>query len=78
MGTAMSQLAHQLSREHLLAALNCKLEEEIPCCFMIFTALKEQCRDEFEFVDRQLELGIDARIHLPELPVNFHSDVSIK
>lgn len=74
----MNQKSHYSSKEHLLAALNCKAGSKIPCCFMIFTALKEQCNDEFEFVDRQLELGLDARIHLPELPVRFHPDVSIR
>ena len=34
--------------------------------------------DEFEFIERQIELGIDVRVNLPEFGLNFHPDVSFK
>ncbi|MFC1558671.1 uroporphyrinogen decarboxylase family protein [candidate division KSB1 bacterium] len=66
-----------LSRDRLLSVLNLEKPDYIPCCFMIFYALRKQCKDEFEFIERQLELGIDVRVNLPEFGLNFHPDVSI-
>ena len=65
------------SRENLISAIACQSPGVVPCCFMIFSALKNGCRDEFEFAERQLSLGLDTRISVPELPVNFHQDVKI-
>ena len=50
------------SRERLLQAISCQQPDYAPCCFMIFSALRRQCKDEFEFVDRELALGLDATI----------------
>jgi hypothetical protein len=53
---------HLTSRERLLEAISCREPDYAPCCFMLFGALHSQCKDEFEFVDRELELGLDATI----------------
>ncbi len=66
------------SKERLLAAMNFQETDYIPCAFMIFTALRNQCRDEYEFIKRQLELGLDAMVNLPEFPLRFHPDVAIR
>ena len=66
------------SRDRMLTALRCKVPDRIPCCFMIFSALRERCRDQMEFVERQIEMGLDARVELPELPIRFHPDVQIR
>ena len=50
------------SRERMLEAISCREPDYAPCCFMIFSALRSQCKDEFEFVDRQLALGLDVAI----------------
>jgi len=62
----------------MLMALENKESSYIPCCFMIFSALEEKCKDQFEFIEKQLELGLDARVELPELPFHFHPEVKIK
>lgn len=62
----------------MLAVINNKQADYIPCSFMIFRALYENCRDDFEFMERQLELDLDARIELPELPIRFHPEVKTK
>ncbi len=62
----------------MLAALENKETNHIPCCFMIFTALGEKCRDQFEFIERQLWLGLDAKTELPELPFRFHPKVKVQ
>ena len=53
------------SRERMLAALECGEPDHVPACFMIFSALRNQCADEWEFVDRQLEMGLDAVVRVP-------------
>ncbi len=76
MGLSKSKVS---SRERMLAALNLSREPDyVPCSFMIFTALKKQCADEFEFVERQLQLGLDACVNLPNLPIRFGPEVSIR
>jgi len=45
---------------------------------MIFRALRSQCKDQYEFIERQLELGLDVRVNLPEFNLRFHPDVTIK
>jgi hypothetical protein len=45
---------------------------------MIFRALRGKCRDEFEFADRQAELGLDARVQVEDFPVRFSPEVKVK
>lgn len=56
------------SRERMLAAIESRQPDYVPCCFMIFAALRGQCDNHFEFVARQLELGLDATVQLQALP----------
>lgn len=57
------------SRERMLQALECKPVDDVPCSFMLFKALREQCRDQAEFVERQLELGLDPTVAIPVRPM---------
>ncbi len=66
------------SRERLLAAIDGEPSAPIPCCFMIFRALRQQCRDEYEFAQRQLDMGLDVRMQLDDLPVRFSPEVEIR
>ncbi len=66
------------SRGRMLITLNKKQADYIPCSFMIFTALENRCKNQFEFIERQLNLGLDAKVELPELPIRFHPEVKIK
>jgi len=52
------------SRERMLEALSCREPDYAPCSFMIFAALRGQCRDEIEFVEKQLALGMDPTIKI--------------
>jgi uroporphyrinogen-III decarboxylase len=52
------------SRERMLGAIACQETDYVPCSFMIFTALRSQCKSEFEFVERELALGLDARVEI--------------
>ncbi len=53
------------SRERMLAALRRQTPDHVPCCFMIFAALRERCGTQEEYVRRQLELGLDAFVEIP-------------
>ncbi len=66
------------SRERLLAAIDGAPGAPIPCSFMIFRALRLKCRDEYEFAERQLEMGLDTRMRLDDLPVRFAPEVQIE
>lgn len=65
------------ARERLLAAIDGAHGAPIPCSFMMFRALRDTCRDEYEFASRQTEMGLDARLRLDDLPVRFSPKVSI-
>lgn len=56
------------SRERMIAAIECREPDYVPLCFMIFRALRSRCKDQYEFMERQLELGLDAVVELPIVP----------
>jgi hypothetical protein len=76
----------------MLAALDCQPPDYTPCSFMLFNALKQRCSDYFDFIDRQLDLGLDAYVQVPVrppvvvndyynlhgLPVSYHHRVSLE
>ncbi|MCK4591587.1 MAG: hypothetical protein KAT86_07515 [Candidatus Latescibacteria bacterium] len=66
------------SRERMLAALESRESDYVPCSFMIFTALLERCQDQLDFIGRQLELDLDAKVELPEFPIRLHPEVEVK
>lgn len=63
------------SRERMLAALECREVDYVPCSFMMFFNLYDHCKTEREFVEKQLELGLDAYAHVGHLRHSFHPDV---
>ncbi len=66
------------ARERLLAAIDGADGAPVPCSFMIFRALRQQCRDEYEFAERQAEMGLDARVQLDDLPIRFAPEVEVR
>jgi len=63
------------SRQRLLAALDCQQPDYTPCAFMMYKGLKNQCRDYPQFLEAQLDLGLDTVVQLPPRPpvvVNDH------
>ena len=52
------------SRQRMLAALSCQPVDQVPCAFMLFEALRRQCRDYPEFVARQRSMGLDVVVNL--------------
>ena len=47
--------------------------DRVPLCFMLFEALRARCADEEEFVESQLEMGLDAIVWLPGFDLHVWS-----
>ncbi len=60
------------SRERLLAAIGGGQPDYVPCSFMLFFSLYERCSTDAEFVERQLELGLDPFVHVGHLNHQLH------
>jgi len=60
------------SRERMLAAIEYRGADHVPCSFMLFFNLYERCRSDAEFVEKQLELGLDACVHVGHLNHSLH------
>lgn len=75
----------------MLAALNGQ-PGPVPCSFMLYNGLKSTCRDYFEFLHKQIDLGLDTCVQLPPrppvvvndhynlhgLPVSYHPAVEVR
>ncbi len=59
----------------MIAAMEYKEVDYIPCSFMIFFNMFGRSKTEAEFVEKQLELGLDAYAHVGHLDHSFHPEV---
>lgn len=80
------------SRERMLAALENRDVDYLPCSFMIFAALRSRCDSDEEFVRRQVEMGLDPVIptatwastrgqehrDLPGIPMRYPPEVEVR
>jgi len=66
------------SRDRMLAALNCQEPEYVPCCFSAFQILERRCAGQQEFVDRQLQMGLDVAVAVHAPPVRHDPRVRIR
>jgi hypothetical protein len=60
------------SRERMLAAIGCEEVDYTPCSFMLFYTLYDTCRTNREFVEKQVEMGLDAFVHVGQLNHELH------
>ena len=60
------------SRERMLTALAGGVPDYTPCSFMLFFILYERCANDAEFVEEQLDLGLDAFVHVGHLNHTLH------
>lgn len=77
------------SKERMLEAIAGRKPDYVPCSFMIFHALRSRCQSVLEFVECQVEMGLDTKVELPfepalwyhadmhGLPIRFHPQVKI-
>jgi len=80
------------SRDRMLSAIECGTTDYVPLCFMIFSALRRGCAGPIEFLERQLELGLDTVVETMHLvpddmtgntdasgvPVRFGPEVNVR
>jgi hypothetical protein len=62
----------------MLAALDCREPNYVPCCFSAFQILRHRCADQAEFLDRQLEMGLDVVVDVPSPPLRHDPRVRIE
>jgi uroporphyrinogen-III decarboxylase len=60
------------SRERFLSVIENKPVDYIPCSFMLFYNLYEDCKTELEYITREVELGLDAHVHVGHLNHSMH------
>ena len=60
------------SRERFLAVLNQQPVDSIPCSFMLFFNLYNRCKSELEYISQEVELGLDAHVHVGHLNHTMH------
>ena len=74
----MLMIARFSSRDRILAALECREADYVPCCFSAFQSLRQQCTDQADFLDRQLEMGLDAAVTVSNMPIRRDPRVRIR
>lgn len=88
----MADIEAMSSRERLLAAIEGRVVDHIPCSFMLYKSLLTRSSGYTDFIERQLEMGLDAFVQLPPrapvvqsdsynlhgLPVSYHPEVEIR
>ncbi len=47
------------SRERLLSAINLEKSDYVPCSHMLFDSLRRNSKNDLEFAEKQLEMGVD-------------------
>jgi hypothetical protein len=53
------------SRQRMLASISCQEVDHPPCSFMLYKGLLTTSKDYLDFIQRQLDLGLDAYVQLP-------------
>ncbi len=66
------------SRERMLAALNCRKPDYVPCNVGMPPPQGREFQDQFEAMDWQLEQGMDVVCYMPAPPIRFAPEVSIR
>jgi len=62
------------SRQRLLAALDRQEPDHVPCSFMMYKGLHSNSRDYADFIERQINMGLDAFVQLPPRPPKVVND----
>lgn len=66
------------SRERMLAALNCRKPDHVPCRISIPPPRGLKFADVFASLDWQLKQGVDVVVNIPSLPIRFAPEVTIR
>jgi len=66
------------SKERMLAAMEYGEADYIPCSFMLFHNLYRKVHSEREYVERQLEMGLDAHVYVGYLRHSLHPEAEYR
>ena len=60
------------SKERMLSALEGEKVDHIPCSFMLFYNLYDNCKSELEYITREIELGLEPHVNVGHLNHSMH------
>jgi hypothetical protein len=60
------------SKERMLSVLEGNQADHIPCSFMLFYNLYDDCKSELEYITREIELGLEPHVHAGHLGHTMH------
>jgi hypothetical protein len=60
------------SKERMLSVLEGNKADHIPCSFMLFYNLYDDCKSELEYITREIELGLEPHVHAGHLGHTMH------
>lgn len=63
------------TKERMLNTLECKDIDYIPCSFMLFYNLCEKCTTQEQFIEEEIQMGLDPFVNTGKLRHSLHSDV---
>lgn len=66
------KMRQMTSRERMLSAIECGDVDYVPCSFILFFNLQRDCGSDAEFFEKQVELGLDAFVHVGQLNHTLH------
>jgi hypothetical protein len=62
----------------MLKALSFEETDYVPCCFSAFMALERKFTSQEEYIDRQLEMGLDVVVRINDPPIRHDPSVKVK
>jgi uroporphyrinogen-III decarboxylase len=65
---------HMSSRQRLLAAMSHGDVDHVPCSFMLYGGLWQGSASYLDFIQRQLDLGLDTYVQIPPRPPGIRND----
>jgi hypothetical protein len=60
------------SKERMLSVLEGNKADHVPCSFMLFFNLYNDCTSELEYITREIELGLEPHVHVGHLNHTMH------
>ena len=60
------------SKERMLTVLEGNKADHIPCSFMLFYNLYDDCKSELDYITREIELGLEPHVHVGHLNHTMH------
>jgi hypothetical protein len=66
------------SRDRILRSISGQPTDHVPLCMFLFSLVRERCSSDFEFYQKQMDMGLDVVVELGELPLARHPQVRVE